>query len=118
VRYLVPAIPGSIPNIAPRSDTDWRQLRSQDGTRQTAVRFVNASEVPLDLNWVDWDGQLQAYGTIQPRQERVQITYIGHPFVLRTVDGRDVAVVEPLSQPAVARINGTDLPSTPGTHVQ
>ncbi|MET9552364.1 hypothetical protein [Streptomyces sp. NPDC006645] len=118
VRYLVPAVPASIPSITVTRGVDWQQLRSQNTTRQTAVRFVNASAVPLDLNWVDWGGQLQSYGTIQPGQHRVQSTYVGHPFLLRTADGRDAAIVEPLSRPAVVRIGNTDLPSGPGAPVQ
>jgi hypothetical protein len=118
VRYLVPAIPASIQDIALARGVDWQQLTSQHGTPQTAVRFVNATEVALELNWVDWDGQLQNYGTIQPGKDWVQITYLGHPFLLRTADGRDVAIVEPLSEPAVARIGSTDLPSEPGASAQ
>ncbi|MFI2412138.1 hypothetical protein [Streptomyces sp. NPDC018947] len=113
VRYLVPAVPASVPAIIVTRGVDWRQLRSQDSTRQTSVRFVNASTVSLDVNWVGWDGQPQSYGAIEPGGHRVLSTYVGHPFLLRTADGRDVAVVEPLSQPAVARIRNADLPGEP-----
>ncbi|MFJ4687027.1 hypothetical protein [Streptomyces sp. NPDC088789] len=118
VRYLVPAVPATIPAINVTRAVDWQQLRSQHSTRQTSVRFVNASTALLDVNWIDWHGHLHPYGTIHPGQHRVQSTYVGHPFLLRTPDGRDAAVIEPLSQPAVARISNTDLPGEPGTPVQ
>jgi hypothetical protein len=113
VRYLVPATSASVPNITLTRDVDLRRLRSQHGTRQTVVRFINETEVPLKLNWVDWGGQLRDYGTIQPGTDLVMPTYLGHPFLLRNAEGRDVAVVEPLSQPAVAKISSADLPDRP-----
>jgi uncharacterized membrane protein YedE/YeeE len=114
VRYLVPTVPGSIPDITPARGMEWQQLRSQHGTQQTAVRFINATGVILELHWIDWNGQLQQYGTIEPGREWVQITYLGHPFLLRTAEGRDVAVVAPLPRPGIARISSTCLPSGPG----
>ncbi|MFD7500632.1 hypothetical protein [Streptomyces sp. NPDC059850] len=117
VRYLVPAIPPCIPAITVTRGVDWRQLRSQNSTRQTSIRIVNNAAVPLDLHWVDWEGQLQSFGAIQPGQHRVLSTFVGHPFLLRTADGRDAAIVEPLPQPAVAKIGDADLPSGPGAPV-
>ncbi|MEU6844770.1 hypothetical protein ABZ930_23140 [Streptomyces sp. NPDC046716] len=113
VRYLVPATSTSLPNITLARGVDWRRLRSQYGTRQTVVRFINQTEVPVKLNWVDWEGQLQDYGTIQPGRDLVMNTYLGHPFLLRSTEGRDVAVVEPLARPAVVKIRSADLPDRP-----
>ncbi len=50
--------------------------------------FVNRSfNQPLRVSWVDYDGALVEYGTLNPRALLRQATFVGHPWVVS--DGDD-----------------------------
>lgn len=53
-----------------------------------AVR--NTGNVPVVLNWIDFQGQEQTYHTIAPQQQAMQPTYLGHQWRVRVAGTNEV----------------------------
>ncbi len=58
----------------------WKASRS--GGEATQVLFRNTFKRPVRLFWVDTQGQLKAYGSIEAQGERPMATFGGHVWVL------------------------------------
>ncbi|MFD0316267.1 VHL beta domain-containing protein [Streptomyces flavalbus] len=107
VRYLVVGVPRAMPVVLPAHVPDLSVLRSRDGPR-TALRFANESHTALRVLWVDHGGSEHAMDELPPGTERVQLTYAGHPFVVRTAaGGQFLAVYLPLPVPGTATLSDT-----------
>ncbi|MFN6205039.1 MAG: prolyl oligopeptidase family serine peptidase [Planctomycetota bacterium] len=59
-----------------------RVLRSRGQGPETFIRFVNQTDEPLRLWWVQADGNRTAYGTVEPGSEREQHTFAGHAWLV------------------------------------
>ncbi|MFE6282687.1 hypothetical protein [Streptomyces sp. NPDC057877] len=92
VLYLVARVPRAMRTVLPTPVGEPATLRSEDGPR-TALRFVNESHATLQLLWVDHSGTLHERGLLPPDSERAQLTYAGHPFVIRLPGGGRVLAV-------------------------
>lgn len=107
VLYLVTRVPRAIPIVPPASIDNLSVLRANDGPR-TALRFINESHTPLQLLWVDHSGSRHDRGVIAPDSEHTQLTYAGHPFLIKLYDnGQVVAAFVPLAIPGTAIITET-----------
>ena len=61
-----------------------------NGERVTLV-FVNGTQRPIELLWVDREGEPRSYGTIAPGERAARSTYVGHLWRCRD-DGTGVAL--------------------------
>lgn len=61
-------------------------VRSQNSNAAVKVMFVNESNVPLNIMWIDFNGQWKKYHTLKPHSNVVQPTYGTHPWI--AVDAR------------------------------
>lgn len=61
-------------------------VRSQNSNAPVKVMFVNLSKVPLNIMWIDFNGEWKKYHTLAPNSNVTQPTYGTHPWI--AVDSR------------------------------
>lgn len=63
---------------------------------EVTMTFVNNAAVPVEIYWVDYDGQEQLYATVDPEGRSIQSTYEGHVWVVTTAggDGEEIQTCE------------------------
>ncbi|MBU1174929.1 MAG: hypothetical protein KKH72_05955 [Alphaproteobacteria bacterium] len=52
---------------------------------QTRIGFYNSTQYAVQLYWADFDGFLADYGLLQPEEEVVFDTYIGHQWYVEVL---------------------------------
>ena len=67
-------------------------LKSGDDDTETAVIFVNGTKTEIAYYWVDSEGNAEFYGKIAPDVFVNRQTYIGHVWLIKDVDGRNLSV--------------------------
>ncbi len=70
----------------------------------TGLRFRNTLDQPVDLFWLDPEGDRKAYGRIEAGGERSLNTYSGHVWLVTASGGRAVAVFEAVDRRSTAVI--------------
>jgi dipeptidyl-peptidase-4 len=73
---------------------------------ETSITFVNRLQQPLDLFWIDTDGERHAYGNVAAGGEKEQHTFAGHVWLLTDAKKQPVAVFEATEQPGRAVVPG------------
>ena len=63
--------------------------RSYDGTSKLTVSFVNNFSGPVEIVWLNYEGQQVSYGIIEPNQVWKQQTMINHPWVFISTSTRN-----------------------------
>jgi len=54
--------------------------RSYDGSSKLTVSFVNNFSGPVEVVWLNYEGQQVSYGIIEPNQVWKQETMVSHPW--------------------------------------
>ena len=67
-------------------------LKSEDDDTETAVLFVNGTEAEITYYWVDYEGKEKSYGKIAPGEFVNHQTYVGHVWLIKDVNGQNLAV--------------------------
>ncbi len=67
-------------------------LKSGDDDTETAILFVNNTKAEIAYYWVDYEGNEKSYGKIAPEAFVNQQTYVGHIWLIKDVDGQNLAV--------------------------
>ena len=67
-------------------------LKSEDDDTETAVLFVNGTEAEITYYWVDYEGKEKSYGRIAPSDFVNHQTYVGHVWLIKDVNGQNLAV--------------------------
>lgn len=67
-------------------------LKSEDDDTETAIVFVNGTEVEIDYYWIDYEGNEKSHGRIAPDTFVNQHTYAGHVWCIKDVNGNNLAV--------------------------
>ncbi len=67
-------------------------LKSGDDDTETAIIFVNVTKTEIAYYWVDYEGNEKSYGKVAPGAFVNQHTYAGHIWVIKDVNGRNLAV--------------------------
>ena len=80
-----------VENIVP-DDQSAINLKSPAGGPETEIIFVNNTKAEITYYWVDFDGNEAFYGTIAPDDSANQGTYEGHIWVIKDVNGNNLAV--------------------------
>jgi hypothetical protein len=62
--------------------------KSYDGTSKLTVSFVNNFSGPVEIVWLNYEGQQVSYGIIEPNQVWKQQTMINHPWVFISTSTR------------------------------
>jgi hypothetical protein len=64
-----------------------KSLKSAGAGSPITINFANKCTIDIKIYWVNYEGQLQGYGTIPPGDNFKQSTYSGHPWLLKISDG-------------------------------
>jgi hypothetical protein len=56
-------------------------MASGDGI-ESPFTLTNGTDAPIELFWVDWDGNLMSYGTLQSGETASLMTYANHNFAI------------------------------------
>ena len=67
-------------------------LKSEDDDGKTAIIFVNTTKSEIAYYWVDAEGNEESYGKIAPDSFVNHHTYTGHIWLIKDVNGRNLAV--------------------------
>ena len=92
--------------------------RSKPGGHEMDVTFVNRTDVPLRLEWVDGSGKRRPYAQIPPRGEHRQHTFSGHVWHAVHPSGQTMAAFRASEKHPIVFINplsprSTQPPSLP-----
>lgn len=71
-----------------------RPRPSRNSAEACQTRFVNETDGPIELFWIDQQGERRSYGRVKAGEQREISTYVGHVWAAVAADGRDVAVFE------------------------
>jgi dipeptidyl-peptidase 4 len=72
----------------------------------TEITFVNRLPMPVNLFWIDPNGNRVAYGTLAPGERRTQHTFVGHVWLAAGRIGFPIAVFEAEAKSGLAVIGG------------
>ncbi len=96
--------------IEPRRAVGRASVRTGE---ETEVTFVNRAGEPVELFWLDNEGEKRSYGTIEPGREHRQHTFAGHVWMAVDRSGRERLRIEAESEPGRVVIDGTPQPDPP-----
>lgn len=90
-------LPDVAPDIEPEVSSCEANVnaRSQNSNVSVNVQFVNQTGIPLAVNWINYEGQSQNYGMLEPGQTFHQQTYLTHPWEFAGPGGECVAIILP-----------------------
>jgi hypothetical protein len=79
-------------------------LRSLESVTATSIRFVNQTDITVDVYWLDLDGQRVKYATLAPGETLDQATFLTHPWVVTNTAGTCLGIFLPIASAAAALI--------------
>ncbi len=74
---------------------------------ETHIAFVNKLSEPVEVFWLDDQGEKQSYGTVNPGARRDQHTYSGHVWLVANQKGDTLGVYEATDAEGLAVIDET-----------
>ncbi|VDL71258.1 unnamed protein product [Nippostrongylus brasiliensis] len=80
-----------------------RNIRSGAATVAVYVRFVNFTDVDVDVIWINEEGRGIRYGQLKKSQYLDISTYEGHPWIFRESGVGDVLIGQPGRIPKVVQ---------------
>jgi dipeptidyl aminopeptidase/acylaminoacyl peptidase len=98
----------SLPNIG-------RPHRSVDGGRETTLTFVNATEAPVTLFWINTAGERVRYPEVPAGERYDEHTYVGHVWLVADTNGQTLGVYEAADNGGEAIIDPTKTDTSPAT---
>ncbi len=81
-------------------------LKSGDGGTETAILFVNGTEAEIAYYWVDDAGNEKFYGKVVPDAFVNHQTYVGHVWLIKAANDRNLAVFRAEEQTGRALVGG------------
>lgn len=89
------------------------ESRPRPSTRngpETHLAFVNKLSEPVEVFWLDDQGERQSYGTVNPGGRKEQHTYSGHVWLVANQKGDTLGVYEATDAEGLAVIDETKPP--------
>ncbi len=80
--------------------------RSKNGGKETAILFVNATEGPVKVVWLDLEGKPHEYATVAAGASQRQHTYAGHVWRVEGADGTSLSTFRARGEIGVAFVRG------------
>ena len=65
-----------------------RNAQSKESVQKVAMRVVNATNVPTQITWIDFESHQRPYFTLQPGKSQLQNTYVTHPWIAVSTTGQ------------------------------
>ena len=79
-------------NLQEQNLSSLPNLKSGDDATETAVTFMNSTKSEIAYCWVDSEGNEKSYGKIAPDSFVNQHTYAGHVWLIKDMNGQNLAV--------------------------
>jgi hypothetical protein len=93
-------------NLQPLSCDQLPTLKSDQGDAATQVVFKNLKNIPVQVFWLDYSAHEQFYFELKPNTMELVQTYLSHPWVIRSVEGKCLDIfVSKVATPSEAEIN-------------
>lgn len=89
-------------------------LKSGDDDTETAILLVNNTEAEIAYYWVDYEGNEKSYGKIAPDAFVNRQTYVGHIWLIKDVDGNNLAVFRAETETGRALVSAEPLSGRDG----
>jgi len=81
---------------------------------ELALRFTNATDRPVELVWLNTEGDAVGYGRLEAGTQRVQHTFEGHVWLIRDAECEvDWAVYEARPEDGTVIVDGPGRPASP-----
>jgi hypothetical protein len=71
---------------------------------EARITFVNDSHTTIRVYWLDFRGARVLYHTLKPGEAAVQVTYLGHPWLITDEDDNAWQIYYPDAQPRKIKI--------------
>ena len=69
-------------------------LKSTTGETPTKIEFINRMPEPVDVYWINYDGEEEKFHTLGVGKSYMQDTYATHPWIVKPVsDNRQLAII-------------------------
>ncbi|MBM3943871.1 MAG: hypothetical protein FJ317_00065 [SAR202 cluster bacterium] len=78
--------------LQPESCEMETELRSENQGPEVDIQFVNATGRAVQLHWLNFNGDRQLFGTLQPWSRGTQGSFGGYPWVLADLQGNCLSV--------------------------
>lgn len=75
-------------------------LRSTAGVETAWLTFANFSTRPVDIYWLNYEGQEVFYQHLEPSQAHLQQTYLTHPWCIRDAETGQAVLSLTMTEPA------------------
>lgn len=69
-----------------REVLDSGVIKSTAGQFETSIKFLNRMNEPVNIYWIDYEGNQKFYFTLGPQKQHEQPTYVSHPWVITTAE--------------------------------
>lgn len=79
----------------------------------TTIVFINQLKAPISMLWVDFDGNVKCYGTVEAGHSISRQTFVGHVWRAATLDDEPIASFIATREESTAIIKGGIIPATP-----
>ena len=79
-------------------------LKSRESKEPAKLRFKNDSQGTIVLQWIDFDGRLKEFGTLEPGAEVTQETFLTHPWIAAYGEGSCRQLFLPAPGVSLARL--------------
>jgi VHL beta domain len=99
------ASPGNGNAGSNNSCSGFGKLKSKNSNRPVTITFVNKTDSLRALMWLDFKGQPQEFGNLEPRQKKTINTFVTHPWMFTDGPGNCQEIYQP--QPGDSRFNIT-----------
>jgi TIR domain/VHL beta domain len=89
-------VPGTT-ELSPVSCDREADLQSIDGLVTATITFINRTERPMKVYWLNYSGERVLYYTLKANQTAVQQTFVTHPWVVTDSANQCVGIYLPTS---------------------
>ena len=72
----------TLDELIPRSCADEPSMRSPENTAPTRIQFINQTDAPRKVHWLDGSGARHWMLTVPPNEMATQTTFTGHTWVV------------------------------------
>jgi hypothetical protein len=97
------------------------KVRSLHSSVPSKITFINNSGMYRALLWIDFKGQAQSYGGLNPGESKNFNTFLTHPWMVATGPGDCIQIVQPLPGDMVVNLGRGMGPASgelPGTRLK
>jgi hypothetical protein len=99
-------------HLVPLKCATANSLKSESSAAETTVLFVNQTTTPVNLLWIDQQGERKQWATLNPKNmdsDHVRLkTYEGHVWLIQSAQGACLEAFVALPQDTIANITMND----------